>query len=145
MDEPVTDGGVDANARAGSRAVARARITMRPETARAVAGNEMKKGDVLSTARFAGMQAARDTASYVPLLDPEPVRDVTVDFEVGAGFIDVTVGATCVNASSAHARALSGSTVAALTVYDMCKSADRTMRIGPVERLTPLPHDPATN
>lgn len=145
MDEPVTDGNVDANAPSGTRALAHARITMRPETARAVAGNEMKKGDVLSTARFAGVQAAKDAASFVSLLDPEPVRDVTVDFEVGAGFIDVTVGATCAKATSAHARALSGATVAALTVYDMCKSADRTMRIGPVERLTPLPHDHATN
>ena len=115
-----------------ARGVARARITMRPETARAVANHGIKKGDVLGAARFAGLQAAKDAASYLPMLDPEPVSHVVVEFTVGEDHIDVTTSTRSTNEASARMRALSTATVATLTIYDMCKSADRTMRIGPV-------------
>ncbi|MHB8335217.1 MAG: cyclic pyranopterin monophosphate synthase MoaC [Acidimicrobiales bacterium] len=125
------------------RGVARACITMRPETARAVATHGIKKGDVLGAARFAGLQAAKDTASYLPLLDPEPVSQVVVEFSVGEDHIEVTTSVSSTSKASARMRALSGATVATLTIYDMCKSADRTMRIGPVVVLAPLTNEVA--
>ena len=116
---------------------ARARITMRPETARAVANHGIKKGDVLGAARFAGLQAAKDASSYLPLLDPEPVSHVAVEFTVSEDHIEVTTRVRSASEASARMRALSAATVATLTIYDMCKSADRTMRIGPVVVLPP--------
>ncbi len=126
----------------GERATARGRVTMLPDTARAIAAHEIAKGDVLAVARFAGVQAAKDAASYVPLIVSDAVRDVVVNFTVGERFIDVTVSVTCLSEESARLRALSAVTVASLTVYDMCKSADRTMRIGPVALFSPPAVDP---
>ena len=114
------------------RAVAHSAITMRPETARMVAANEMKKGDVLGAARFAGVQAAKDAASYLPLLEPELVGRTSVSFVVGEDVIEVTASVEGATRAGANLHALSAATVAALTIYDMCKSADRTMQIGPV-------------
>ena len=111
---------------------ARSRITMLPATARAIAANEMKKGDVLGAARFAGVQAAKEAASYLPLSDPELVSGVAVDFVVDEDSIEVSTRVTSDTLTGARMHALSATTVATLTIYDMCKSADRTMRIGPV-------------
>ncbi len=110
---------------------------MSPATAAAIVAHEMKKGDVLGAARFAGVQAAKEAASYLPLSDPELVHDVTVDFVVGEGSIDVTTRVEGTTSIGARMHALSAATVAALTIYDMCKSADRTMQIGPVALLAP--------
>ena len=112
--------------------IAHSRITMQPETARMVAANEMKKGDVLGAARFAGVQAAKDAASYLPLLDPELVGRTSVSFDVGEDVISITANVESATRIGANLYALSAATVAALTIYDMCKSADRTMQIGPV-------------
>ena len=114
------------------RAIAHSAITMRPETARMVAANEMKKGDVLGAARFAGVQAAKDAASYLPLLEPELVGRTSVTFDVGDDVIAITASVEGATLIGANLHALSAATVAALTIYDMCKSADRTMQIGPV-------------
>lgn len=110
---------------------------MLPATARAIAANEMKKGDVLGAARFAGVQAAKEAASYLPLSDPELVSGVTIDFTVEAGAIEVTTRVEGTTSIGARMHALSAATVAALTIYDMCKSADRTMQIGPVTLVDP--------
>ncbi|MHB8826992.1 MAG: cyclic pyranopterin monophosphate synthase MoaC [Acidimicrobiales bacterium] len=116
---------------------AHSRITMSPATARAIVAHEMKKGDVLGAARYAGVQAAKEAASYLPLSDPEIVHDVTVDFTVGESSIDVTTRVEGTTPIGARMHALSAATVAALTIYDMCKSADRTMEIGPVALFPP--------
>ncbi len=118
----------------GVRALARpsGRIRMLPETARAVAANEMKKGDVLGAARFAGRQGAKEAASYLPASGPEWVGRISIDFAVGEDAIDVTASVESESDLGARVRALSAVTVATLTIYDMCKSADRTMEIGPV-------------
>ncbi len=104
---------------------------MRPDTVRAVATHAMKKGDVLGAARFAGIQAAKGADAYLPLSDPGIVTNVTITFDVGEDSIDVRAS---VEGSSGppSMSALTAATVALLTVYDMCKSADRTMAIGPV-------------
>jgi cyclic pyranopterin monophosphate synthase len=117
------------------RAGARSRITMLPETVASVVANEMKKGDVLGAARFAGVQAAKDAASYLPLIDPELVALISITFDAGDDAIEVTTSVEAATPMGARMRALTGATVATLTIYDMCKSADRTMQIGPVELL----------
>ncbi len=105
---------------------------MSPETARRVAANEIAKGDVIGAARFAGIQAAKDAHTYLLALDPLPLSRVTVDARVDADFIDVLASAEATSTETARLHALTAATVAALTVYDMCKSVDRTMTIGPV-------------
>ena len=114
-------------------AVARARVAMQAETALGVAANTLKKGDVLATARYAGVQAAKQTGTLVAPADVVSAIDVTVRFDVGERWIDVEARVDCVDDVDIEAHALSAVTVAALTIYDMCKSADRTMMIGAVE------------
>ncbi len=106
---------------------------MSPATAKRVASNEMAKGDVLGTARFAGIQAAKEADSYLPLCDPVAQVHVLVDFTVGDGFIDVLVSGGHGGDPAPRLQSLTAATAAALTIYDMCKSVDRTMVIGPVE------------
>lgn len=114
-------------------AVARGRITMLAETARRVAANDMKKGDVLGAARFAGAQAAKDAASYLPLSDVERVKVTSLDVATHTDAIEVVIQVVAESDAGARAYALTATTVALLTIYDMCKSVDRTMTVGPVE------------
>jgi cyclic pyranopterin phosphate synthase len=124
----------DASTGADSRHVlARSRVTMSPETARRVASNEVAKGDVLGAARYAGLQAAKEADSYLPLYDTVADARVVVDFTVGDDSIDVRVGVTHHSDPPPHVEALTAAAAAALTIYDMCKAVDRTMVIGPVE------------
>ena len=114
-------------------AVARGRVTMRAETAASVSANTLKKGDVLATARYAAVQAAKQTSSLVAGADIVTLTDVTIRFVVGETWIDIEARVECADRVDIEAHALSAVTIAALTVYDMCKSADHTMMIGAVE------------
>jgi cyclic pyranopterin phosphate synthase len=105
---------------------------MQAQTAANVASNAMNKGDVLGTARFAGVQAAKEAASLLPLCGPVLVRNVSVDFNISEAAIDVEAVVDCFDRSGVEMQAFAAATVAALTIYDMCKSADRAMSIGPV-------------
>lgn len=116
-----------------ARAGARGRITMLAETARRVAANEIKKGDVLGVARFAGVQAAKDAASYLVHCDVERVVVTSLEFVTHADAFEVVVRVESESDEGARIRALAATTTALLTIYDMCKSVDRTMSIGPVE------------
>lgn len=116
-------------------AVAHGRVTMREETTAGVASNTLKKGDVLRTARYAGVQAAKQTASLVAEAETVTLTNATIHFEVGETWIDIEARVDCAERVDVEAHALSAVTVAALTIYDMCKSADRTMMIGAVELL----------
>jgi cyclic pyranopterin phosphate synthase len=113
------------------RAVVRSRITMEVQTVASVAANAMKKGDVLGTARYAGVQAAKDAASLLPLTTSLDVRSTLITFELGHDAIDLEVIVETGHGSGAQMSAFSAAAAAALTIYDMCKSADRTMVIGP--------------
>ena len=115
------------------RAVARGRVTMQAETTASVTANTLQKGDVLATARYAAVQAAKQTSSLVAGADTVTLTDVTIRFVVGETWIDIEARVECVDRVDIEAHALSAVTIAALTVYDMCKSADRTMMIGAVE------------
>jgi cyclic pyranopterin phosphate synthase len=103
---------------------------MRPETTAAVANREVKKGDVLAVARVAGIQAAKRTSDTIPLCHPLLVGSVYLNFEIGDDHIAIEAQVDTVDRTGVEMEALHACSVAALTVYDMCKSADRSMVIG---------------
>ncbi|MFK8025844.1 MAG: cyclic pyranopterin monophosphate synthase MoaC [Ilumatobacter sp.] len=111
------------------RAVARCRVTMQPETARAIEAQTLKKGDVLSVARVAGIMAAKRTSEAIPLCHPLAITRVSVEFEVGDDHVDIEASVDCVERTGVEMEALHACSVAALTVYDMCKAVDKAMTI----------------
>ena len=112
------------------RAVARCKVMMSPDTTIAIANREVKKGDVLAVARVAGIQAAKRTSDTIPLCHPLLVGSVYVNFEIGDDHIGVEAQVDTVDRTGVEMEALHACAVAALTIYDMCKSADRAMVIG---------------
>jgi cyclic pyranopterin phosphate synthase len=102
---------------------------MQAETTASVAANAMNKGDVLATARVAGMQAAKQAAALLPMSHPVLVGNVYVNFVIADAHIDVEASVDTVDRTGVEMEALMAVTVAALTIYDMCKSTDRTMTI----------------
>jgi cyclic pyranopterin phosphate synthase len=114
------------------RALARCRVTMLAATTTAVAANALNKGDVLATARVAGMQAAKEASSLLPMSHPVLVGNVSINFTIGDTYIDVEAGVDAIDRTGVEMEALTAVTVAALTIYDMCKSSDRTMTIDDV-------------
>ena len=116
------------------RAVARAQLRMAPETARAVAAGDAPKGDVLGTARIAGIQAAKRTAELIPLCHTIPLSFVGIEAAVDAeaGTVTLTTEARTTAATGVEMEALTAATVAALTVYDMVKGIERGVEIAEV-------------
>ncbi|MDA8184048.1 MAG: cyclic pyranopterin monophosphate synthase MoaC [Acidimicrobiales bacterium] len=112
------------------RALARCRVAMQPETTAKVANNAINKGDVLGTARIAGIQAAKRTPDLIPMCHPLLVGAVHVNFTIGDDYVEVEAQVETVDRTGVEMEALSACAVAALTIYDMCKSADRSMTIG---------------
>jgi cyclic pyranopterin phosphate synthase len=111
------------------RAIARARINMLAETASAVARGAIGKGDVLAVARVAGIQAAKRAPDLIPLCHPLLVGAVYINFEIGDEYIEVEAQVETVDRTGVEMEALTACAIAALTVYDMCKSMDRAMII----------------
>jgi cyclic pyranopterin phosphate synthase len=103
---------------------------MSPETAAAVANREMKKGDVIAVARVAGIQAAKRTSDMIPLCHPLFISAVSVNFNIADDHVAVEVQVDTVDRTGVEMEALHACSVAALTIYDMCKSADKDMVIG---------------
>lgn len=112
------------------RAMARCRVHMQPETTSKVASNAITKGDVLAVARVAGIQAAKQAAQLIPLCHPLLVGAVTINFTIGDDYVEVETQVETVDRTGVEMEALTGCAVAALTIYDMCKSFDRAMEIG---------------
>jgi len=112
------------------RAVARCKVFMKPETTAAVANREVEKGDVLAVARVAGIQAAKRTSDMIPLCHPLLIGAVYVNFEICDDHVAVEVQVDTVDRTGVEMEALHACATAALTIYDMCKSADRAMVIG---------------
>jgi cyclic pyranopterin phosphate synthase len=112
------------------RAVARAVVRMAPETALAVARGDGPKGDVVGTARIAGIQAAKRTAELVPLCHPLPLSFVDVTVEVGEDRVTLTAEARTSARTGVEMEAMTAASVAALTVYDMVKGIERGVEIG---------------
>lgn len=111
------------------RAMARCSVRMQPETASKVASGSMAKGDVLAVARVAGIQAAKQTANLIPLCHPLLVGSVLVNFRIEEDRIDIEAHVDTVDRTGVEMEALTACSVAALTIYDMCKSGDRSMTI----------------
>lgn len=114
------------------RAIARGRVLMTAETALAVARGAIKKGDVLAVARVAGIQAAKRCSDLIPLCHPLLVGAVTVNFEILDASIVIESQVETVDRTGVEMEALTACSVAALTVYDMCKSKDRSMVISDI-------------
>jgi cyclic pyranopterin phosphate synthase len=112
------------------RAIARCKVFMRPETTTAIANREVKKGDVLAVARVAGIQAAKRTADQIPLCHPVLVGAVSVNFELEDDYVLVEATVDTIDRTGVEMEAMHACSIAALTIYDMCKSADRGMVIG---------------
>jgi cyclic pyranopterin monophosphate synthase len=116
-------------------ATARARVTMLPATAALIRSGGAKKGDVLGVARIAGIMASKRTAELIPLCHPLPISAVSLELEVTDNAVEIAATVSTTGQTGVEMEALTAASVAALTVYDMCKSVDRGMRIEAV-RLT---------
>jgi cyclic pyranopterin phosphate synthase len=110
-------------------ATAAASVTMQPATIATIASGTAKKGDVLGVARLAGIMAAKRTADLIPLCHPLPLDAVAVDLTPTATAIDITATVRTTGRTGVEMEALTAVSVAALTIYDMCKSIDRAMHI----------------
>ena len=111
------------------RAIARCKVTMNSDTASKIASGAIAKGDVLAVARVAGIQAAKQTPSLLPLCHPLLVGSVFVNFQIEEHHVMVEAQVETVDRTGVEMEALTACAVAALTIYDMCKSIDRAMTI----------------
>ncbi|MFT5471064.1 MAG: cyclic pyranopterin phosphate synthase [Verrucomicrobiales bacterium] len=128
---------VDVSAKPVSKreAAAAGFIRLQPATLTAVTEDRIAKGNVLAVARIAGIQAAKQTAQLIPLCHQLPLSHVEVDFEVGEDGIAITATAKTKSQTGVEMESLTAVSVAALTIYDMCKAIDKQMEIGDVRLL----------
>ena len=112
-------------------ATARARVVMEPTTLAMIQQGSAKKGDVLGVARLAGIMGSKRTSDLIPLCHPLPIASVKVDLEtdVAASAVEIVATVRTTGQTGVEMEALTAASVAALTVYDMCKAVDRSMRI----------------
>lgn len=138
LDESGQASMVDVSAKALSLrvALAEARILLGRKTLSLIRKNEIQKGDVLSVARIAGIQAAKQTQFLIPLCHQVPLSKVGVDFTIEKGGIHITATAKTVSQTGVEMEALTAASVAALTIYDMCKAVDKNMRITDVHLIS---------
>lgn len=108
-------------------------VRMKPETLRLIKDNLVKKGDVLSVARIAGIMAAKRTGELIPLCHTVPLSSVEIDFNfVEPDAVEIIATARCDFKTGVEIEALTAVSASALTIYDMCKAADRGMEIGEI-------------
>ncbi|MBV9657144.1 MAG: cyclic pyranopterin monophosphate synthase MoaC, partial [Verrucomicrobia bacterium] len=107
-------------------------IVLQPATLALIEANQIAKGNVLATARIAAIQAAKATCALIPLCHTLLLQHVEVDFEIAADGIRIVCRVRTIGRTGAEMEALTGVAVAALTIYDMCKAVDKTMRIGDI-------------
>ena len=112
-------------------AVAKGMVVMKPETLALIEQGKMAKGDVLSVAQTAGIMAAKRTAELIPLCHPLLLTDVTVEFELNKGksAVEITATVKSTGKTGVEMEALTAVAVSALTIYDMCKPAERGIKI----------------
>jgi len=109
--------------------IARARVVMSSGTAAAIQQGVVGKGDVLAVARVAGLQGAKRTRELLPLCHPIMIGSAEVNFEIGESWVDVEARVETVGPTGVEMEALTACSVAALTIYDMCKARDRGMTV----------------
>mgnify|MGYP006086075289 CR=1 FL=1 len=110
-------------------AVAKCKVSMAPETLTALKEQSIKKGDVLAIARIAGIQAAKRTSELIPLCHPIFVNSVVVDFKIISNGVEIESTVESLGRTGVEMEALTACSVASLTIYDMCKSLDRSMTV----------------
>ena len=110
-------------------ATARARVVMQPATAELIRSGGAQKGDVLGVARIAGIIAAKRTSDLIPLCHPLPISAVSLELTAAGDGVEIAATVRTTGQTGVEMEALTAASVAALTVYDMCKSVDRGMRI----------------
>lgn len=128
---------VDVSAKAITlrEAEAKGRVVMQPQTAALIQAGQAAKGDVLAAARIAGIMAAKKTGELIPLCHPLPLDAVNIELVVTEGTVEITATARTTGRTGVEMEALTAVSLAALTIYDMVKAVDKTMRIDAV-RLT---------
>ncbi|TET40532.1 MAG: cyclic pyranopterin monophosphate synthase MoaC [Dehalococcoidia bacterium] len=110
-------------------AVAKGMVTMKPETLSLMREGKMAKGDVLATAQVAGIMAAKQTSQIIPMCHHLMLDEVKVEFTFAEGGVEITARVKSMGKTGVEMEALTAVAVTALTIYDMCKAADRGMRI----------------
>lgn len=112
-------------------AIAKGAVVMLPSTLELISAGSLTKGDVLATAQIAGVMAAKRTAELIPMCHPLALNQVTVEFKIDKSLpgIEITATAKTIGKTGVEMEALTAVSVAALTIYDMAKSAEKTMRI----------------
>ena len=123
------------------RAVAEGKLICAPATIHALKKNALPKGDVLTVAQIAGIQAAKRATDLVPLCHPLPLNHVEVTFRVRRAAVEIVCTAETSAQTGVEMEALTGVSVAALTLYDMCKAVDKKMRIEGVHLVKKEKHD----
>jgi cyclic pyranopterin monophosphate synthase len=120
---------VSAKTRVRRTALASGSIFLAPATIDKIRGNEIAKGNVLATARIAGIMAAKRCSDLIPLCHNIEIEYAEVNFSIGKDSIDISSRAVCTDKTGIEMEALAAVSVAALTIYDMCKAVDKAMRI----------------
>ncbi len=118
-------------------AVASGRALMRPDTVRAVESGGVSKGNVYTTAKIAGIMAAKKTSDIIPMCHPLELTGIDIDFssDIKKGEITITASVRTFNRTGVEMEAMTAVSVAALTIYDMCKSADRAIVLSDIKLL----------
>ncbi len=122
-------------------AVASGRINMLPETLRLLGENMMKKGDVITVAELAGIQAAKQCGTLIPLCHNIPLDQVRLSLNADENGITAVSTVSCTGRTGVEMEALTGVSVALLTVYDMCKAVDKSMTITDIQLIKKEKHD----
>ncbi len=117
-------------------AIAKGTIFMAPETINKINQSQIKKGDPLSCARIAGIMAAKRTGDLIPLCHPLPLDQAVIDFAIHEDNISIKSTAITTAKTGVEMEALTAASVAALTIYDMCKAVDKDMVIGDITLLS---------
>jgi cyclic pyranopterin monophosphate synthase len=122
---------VGAKAETERTATAKGEVLMKPETLRLIRQGSLKKGDVLAVAQVAGVMAAKQTSNLIPLCHPIALNQITVDFDLDDSLPGVRISATArtVGKTGVEMEALTAVSLAALTIYDMAKAVEKTMKI----------------
>lgn len=122
-------------------AVASGVIYLQESTLALVKSNSLKKGDVLSAARLAGICGAKRTSELIPLCHNIPINKIEVSFEMGVDHISIRARAVCDAKTGIEMEALTAVSIAALTIYDMCKAVDKKMIIGDIKLVEKTKND----
>ncbi|MBI4831656.1 MAG: cyclic pyranopterin monophosphate synthase MoaC [Candidatus Lindowbacteria bacterium] len=128
---------VDVGRKRVTRRIARAGavVRMEPETLRLILDKKIQKGDVFEVARLAGIMAAKQTSTLIPLCHPLPLENVKIDFRPSGNSVQIVSEARVTGKTGVEMEALTAAAVAALTIYDMCKSAEKGMLISDIKLL----------